>query len=570
VSRRAFVGAVVVVLALAALPRLAWLTADPPTQAHANVGVVWHDEGAWVHNARNRALWGAWRTDNWNPMFLTPVFTALEYAAFRAFGVGLWQARTVPVVSGLAAIAFFMAGLSAIAGRRAAVMGGALLSCNYVFLMWNRAALMESTMTSLMVMSWAACGLARAKTWWALPAGVFAVLAFFTKASAAAFLAAVVFDSLVSVWLDRARDGRRAIWTVVGVAGSLAVIAAAFVLPYWSEFRFYNWEMSVVRKPDYSIGAFITRASWLPVVHDFFMWMWPVLVVAVLSMSRIASRWRSALPAERLLVLWVVVGLLELVIHDSGNERRYVMFMPAFIALAALGVGPAAGAEEPAAAPARGTLWFLWPFAVGMSYLVAASGLRVAFLDRIHGGGPHPYHAVVVVSAVAAAAMGLLMLAAWTRSARWLARPRPPLAVIVVAAVATMAGDIWHFARWARTRQEVNYRASIEVGRLLPAGTPVQGKLANGLSLDNLIRPIFIGRGFGNYADRLQREDVGYILTYVSPSEGYESQPGLIGEILDHYPRRRVIATFAVDETGGVDRAALIEKVPGSDPRARD
>ena len=38
-------------------------------------------------------------------------------------------------------------------------------------------------------------------------------------------------------------------------------------------------------------------------------------------------------PAERLLVLWVLIGLLELVVHDSGNERRYVMFIPALIAL---------------------------------------------------------------------------------------------------------------------------------------------------------------------------------------------------------------------------------------------
>ena len=34
-------------------------------------------------------------------MRITPVFTGLEYIAFRAFGVGTWQARTVPVASGL-------------------------------------------------------------------------------------------------------------------------------------------------------------------------------------------------------------------------------------------------------------------------------------------------------------------------------------------------------------------------------------------------------------------------------------------------------------------------------------
>ena len=37
------------------------------------------------------------------------------------------------------------------ADRRAALIGGALLATNYAFVMWNRAALMESTMTAFIV-----------------------------------------------------------------------------------------------------------------------------------------------------------------------------------------------------------------------------------------------------------------------------------------------------------------------------------------------------------------------------------------------------------------------------------
>ncbi len=93
----------------AAALRVPWLTSDPPTIAA--VGIVWHDEGAWTHNARNRALWGVWRTDDWNPVFIAPVFTALEYVAFREFGVGHSGRRgVVPVVSGLVAIAFLAGG----------------------------------------------------------------------------------------------------------------------------------------------------------------------------------------------------------------------------------------------------------------------------------------------------------------------------------------------------------------------------------------------------------------------------------------------------------------------------
>ena len=64
--------------------------------------------------------------------------------------------------------------------------------------------------------------------------------------------------------------------------------------------------------------------------------------------------------------------------------------------------------------------------------------------------------------------------------------------------------------------------ASVQLGRLLPPGTLVHGKLANG-SVTRKPHPAGLrGRGFGNYEDRKTRDDVRYILTYVAPSVGYE------------------------------------------------
>ena len=53
------------VLGLAAALRGVFPTADPPWQT--SVGVVWHDEGAWVHNARNKALFGVVATRRVEP-----------------------------------------------------------------------------------------------------------------------------------------------------------------------------------------------------------------------------------------------------------------------------------------------------------------------------------------------------------------------------------------------------------------------------------------------------------------------------------------------------------------------
>ena len=78
------------------------------------------------------------------------------------------------------------------------------------------------------------------------------------------------------------------------------------------------------------------------------------------------------------------------------------------------------------------------------------------------------------------------------------------------------------FGQWALLRTYKNVDASRLIGQVLPPDTLVQGKLANGLSLENRIRPVFIGHEFGNYADRKRRDDVRYILTYIEPLIGFE------------------------------------------------
>ncbi len=249
---------------------------DPPWQIP--VGVVWHDEGAWTHNARNMALFGTWETDRWNPMYLAPVFNALEYASFRLFGVGLWQARLVSEALGFASVLLVAGAVRQAAGRTAGAMAGALTATNFVWVMWNRAALLETTM--VVPMAAALYAYARAEraaglraAAWGASASAFAVAAFFAKAAAAFFPVAIVLVAaagLRDVWRTRDRDGGTPValnahtGVILGLAVSAVVAAAVFVIPYWTEFTFYNWQMSVTRKPSYTLEAFVDRASWLP------------------------------------------------------------------------------------------------------------------------------------------------------------------------------------------------------------------------------------------------------------------------------------------------------------------
>ncbi len=563
VSARTFIVVLLSILALGGILRGLFPVADPPW--NPTVGIVWHDEGAWVHNARNKALFGVWSLDKWNPVYIAPVFTALEYASFEAFGVGVRQARLVPEACGLLSVWLLALGIARIAGRRAGLIAAALLATNYIYVMWNRAALMEGPMIAFMVAAWYCYTRADERAEWGAAAGVFALTAFFTKASAAFFVGAIGVDAVLHLLprTDATPHQRRAAWwTIGGLACAGAMAFAIFVLPHWLDYRFYNWQMSVTRKPSYTVKALVDRITWLP-LQDVFTYMWFVTAIGTAAAVGLLARWRELTAGERLLLFWTGLGALELMVHDAGNERRFVLFIPPLVALASIALGRREIVPVVVERLPRRAALLAAPLIAYAAYFVAASAVRLAFLREI---SPN-----VRIGAALSILFTIVLYTTWPRIPRLLARGGWSPAASTALAALLAAGHLVQYAQWARGRSYKNYVASVELGERLPAGTLVHGKLANGLSLENRIRPIFVGRGFGNYDDRKTRDDVRYILTYVAPTLGYESQAHnpVILDVINAYPDHRIIMTFDVAETAtGHDRAALIDKFGGRDQTA--
>ena len=125
-----------------------------------------------------------------------------------------------------------------------------------------------------------------------------------------------------------------------GWSSAAALALALFVLPHWTDYRFYNWQMSVTRKPSYDLQVADRPRHVVPdPARHLHAHVVRVLASASPARSGCCARWRSATPPERLLALWIGVGTFELMLHDVGNERRFLIFIPALVALAALALG---------------------------------------------------------------------------------------------------------------------------------------------------------------------------------------------------------------------------------------
>lgn len=557
-----FLGGLCLAFLAALLLRGVFQPADPPW--HATVGITWHDEGVWAHNARNRVLFGTWITDGWNPMYVSPVFTGLEWASFQAFGVGFSPARLPSILFGALSVLALAVGIRELGTRGAAVAAAWLAASNYVYVMYGRVALLEATMIGFMVMAWCAYALGDRRPWLGMAAGVLAVAAFFTKASAAFFVLALGLDACWTLVRHvRGAPGTRWPWAAPERAAALTLAAmavttgaalVAFVIPNWSEWFFYNFRLYGGRRTLTGLSALVDHLSWFPIVHDFFTRM---LLLTWLSLAAVVNGmfdWWRRRPGERLLWLWLVLGAAELVLHDTGNERRFVFLVPAMVGSAVLLLVRDGRllAERFRSLSRRQTLIAVPASALAL-FMAWGALVRLPFLYEARPGVRLAAVLAVVTLALAVVTwrrgLGAFMTRAWT------------LRAAAVAVGLMVVGDLAQFAQWAGLRTYKNVEASRRVGRLLPPGTPVLGKLANGLALENGIRPLYIGQGFGNYGDARLRERVPYVLSYLTPRLGYEG--AAILEVLDQSPGWRIIDRFPVAETpGGSDTAGLIVKGP--------
>ncbi len=256
---------------------------------------------------------------------------------------------------------------------------------------------------------------------------------------------------------DTPASRRAAFTTLAGLTVCGIVALAIFVIPNWTDYRFYNWQMSVTRKPSYDLQSLMNRVTWFPIVHDIFTRMWFTVAIGVLGLFASLARWRVVTPGERLLVLWIGLGALELLLHDVGNERRFVFFIPALVALTAIVLGRERRLVpvELAAMP-RTTALVALPVVLYGLYVVAGALTRLVALYE-----PRP--GVRLGAAVAVLATGLLYLT-WPRLPKALAgRQWSPAAALLVAALVS-AGQLAQFAQWAKDRTYKNYLASVELG----------------------------------------------------------------------------------------------------------
>ena len=396
---------------------LLWLLARPRRRGAAprtvparrpavarTVGIVWHDEGAWVHNARNGRSSARGRLDTLEPD--VPARRCSPRSSTCRSGCsasGCGRHGSCPKSLGFLAVLLL--------GRRGArrspaggpaLVAAALLATNYVWVMWNRAALMESDDGEShggVAVRLRACRTERRR--WGLAAGALRCCAFFTKAAAAFFLAALALASAAAARAGERVRGRPR-------RGAASPPGRAYARRTGRRGSRCRWRCSScrtgrtsasttgrcrsTRKPSYTLRRrFVDRASWLPgrprLLHAD---------VGACCCSRSAGCSRTVLAlaasdAGRAPVRFLdrCSGVAELFLHDVGNERRLVFLIPPLVGLAAMVLAQQRrllAPTVPAACRGRNSLVAALVVVYGVVSSCAGPWVRLAFIYQVRPG----------------------------------------------------------------------------------------------------------------------------------------------------------------------------------------
>lgn len=294
-------------------------------------GAPFTDEGLYSHAARNRVLFGTWRTDGWDDRLVSPLFDGLAYLSFMLLGVGYAQLRLINVVLTVAAVPFWWDILRRDFGAWWALLGTGLWGLNFFWFQYSRLGLLEPGMVVWIVVgAWCWRHTLDTSWRWAVACGVCIGVAYVWKSLALLFVPVPLLACLLSHRWSYWHAGSY----LLGLALVLLSYGLLWYLPHHAEIAAYHRFYTADRVPASLMEGWHALAN---NVRSRYLWgQMPVLAGAALiglGQASVALWRRELAPAVALCLAWLVCGALLLLMPYSP-PRYYTLLMPAVIGLA--------------------------------------------------------------------------------------------------------------------------------------------------------------------------------------------------------------------------------------------
>lgn len=292
--------------------------------SYDDYGTSWFDEG-YIHNARNMALFGSWTLegDLWNPMYISPVYTVLEFISFSIFGVSTFSMRLVPALLG--ALSIILAGLLFMLKKsREALVYSLLLGGNIMLFSFGRIAMIESVLLFFIILSLGLINYNSKCSW--IATGFFIPFLFFSKITSIFFILAIPISLLGYYWIYRSKETiKNLVWLISGSIAS-AFLWMLWLIPNLDSWKYANFagygsrvEFGLVKI--ISSFLFFLKFSLLNQLIIFFS------LLAVLACLFVFFKKKRIPFMDFLIIVSIALFLLQITFADYPL-RRFLLVVP--------------------------------------------------------------------------------------------------------------------------------------------------------------------------------------------------------------------------------------------------
>ncbi|MFC1848807.1 hypothetical protein ACFL27_01250 [candidate division CSSED10-310 bacterium] len=323
--------------------RLFALSADPSPSF--SIGFI-SDEGWWVHNSRQAAIFGHWLLDDFNQgLLISPTFSLSCYCCFKLLGVHFFSARLTSALAGFACLIISFVWLKLAGGEQKSGMGPVLatlfIGWNFFFLSFNRIALVDTLLVFFLLLG--VFFLDLKKRMFAFGAGLVLWAAMLTKPSAL-----FIYPVIVVVWLWDWHKGyfeiRKVIFFISASLGSFLVWLCLMYPEYLDQFISLNLRFSKDNFPSSPVqmllgvvtfffrfemgNLYLTRfIAQAPLLFCFSCWL------GLGFMNKVVGEglWQTLSHLRRwqvIMGLWLVIGVVFLMPNQYKPERRFLFLIP--------------------------------------------------------------------------------------------------------------------------------------------------------------------------------------------------------------------------------------------------
>ncbi len=479
------------VLLLGFVPRMVHLSADPPVAISPNSCGDYGDPASYAANARNLALFGHARVDDFNPMYGSPVGHLATLMIFRAIGPGQWQLNLQPVLFSvfLFGVLFFFA-RTYFPGERALFF--LLLALNYPLIIYGRIANQAMPMTLFAVLGLFFFLKAWEKPAWFFPSALALGLSFMAKGKIVYFLLLVLpLAGLILLILRKEAgalylNGKRLAYFG---GGALAVFLPWLFFVYFPardflrDFGGINAAAMFPRSPTNLIQNWLLKPSFtfystnrLLSLILFLYFLWLILRI----FNKRGGRPVSAL--ETACALWFVIGVGGNSVIAYRPTRHYIELTVPLVILASLFLKRLLAGIRAEFEPGRRPLFYAVLFVLLWVTINSFTPVLFGELEIIQ----HPYRSLLILtglSAAALAAAAVLIERVLAGKALSISR-RVAVPVVAVALCVYAFQNLHDYSGWIRNATYGLKLISRDFGKAFP-GSVFCGLEAPAVSMEN-------------------------------------------------------------------------------------